>query len=52
MATTRTKKTSKEQAPTLRDYVDAFCDAPLTRKAVMDLSSMLAKVVGGMLKAN
>jgi hypothetical protein len=50
MATTRTKKTSKEQAPTLRDYVEAFCDAPLTRKAVMDLSSLLAKVVGGMLQ--
>jgi len=50
MATTRTKKTSKEPAPTLRDYVNAFCDAPLERKAVMDLSSLLAKVVGGMLQ--
>jgi len=50
MATTRTKKTSKEQAPTLRDYVEAFCDAPLTRKAVMDLSSLLAKVVGAMIQ--
>lgn len=50
MATKPTKKTSKEQAPTLRDYVDAFCDAPLTRKAVMDLSSILAKVVGSQLQ--
>jgi hypothetical protein len=50
MATKPTKKTSKEPAPTLRDYVNAFCDAPLERKAVMDLSSLLAKVVGGMLQ--
>lgn len=50
MATKPTKKTSKEQAPTLRDYVEAFCDAPLTRKAVMDLSTILAKVVGSMLQ--
>lgn len=50
MATTRTKKTTKEPAPTMRDYVEAFCDAPLTRKAVMDLSSILAKVVGSQLQ--
>lgn len=41
---------SREQKPNLRDYVDAFCDAPLTRKAVMDLSSILARVVGSMLQ--
>lgn len=51
MATKPTKKTSKEQAPTLRDYVEAFCDAPLTRKAVMDLSTILAKVVGAHLQS-
>ncbi len=50
MTTTRSKMTSKEHAPTLRDYVNAFCDAPLTRKAVMDLSSILAKVVGSQLQ--
>lgn len=50
MATKPPKKTSKERAPVLRDYVEAFCDAPLTRKAVMDLSSVLAKVVGAMLQ--
>lgn len=32
--------------PTMNEYVAAFCDAPNTRKAVMDLSSMLARVVG------
>lgn len=33
-------------APTIADYAAAFCAAPLTRKAVNDLSSMLAQVVG------
>lgn len=52
MASTRTNKARKEQAPTLSDYVNAFCDAPvpLKRKAVMDLSSILAKVVGSQLQ--
>ena len=36
--------------PTLDDYVREFCAAPLTRKAVMDLSSTLAKVVGAQIQ--
>jgi hypothetical protein len=32
--------------PTIEDYVAAFCDAQITRKAVMDLSTLLAQVVG------
>ncbi len=47
-----TKKTLLD-APqvTMQQYVDAFCDAPLTRKAVIDLSSLLAKVIGAQLQA-
>lgn len=35
---------------TVEQYVVAFCKAPLTRKAVMDLSAMLAQVVGSQLR--
>lgn len=37
--------------PTWDDYVSAFCDAPLTRRAVLRLSALLAQVVGGELQA-
>jgi hypothetical protein len=36
--------------PALDNYVREFCAAPLTRKAVMDLSSTLARVVGSQLQ--
>ncbi len=45
----RTKrKAAVEPVPTLRDYVEAFCDAdPSSRGDVVRLSGLLAKVVGG-----
>lgn len=36
---------------TMQSYVEAFCDAPLTRKAVVDLSALLAQVIGAQLHA-
>lgn len=41
----------KGPPPDLAAYVNAFCDAPATRKAALDLSSLLAEVVGGELQA-
>lgn len=37
--------------PTVAEYVSEFCDAPATRKAALDLSTLLAQVVGGQLQA-
>jgi hypothetical protein len=37
--------------PTIEDYVAAFCDAQITRKAVMDLSTLLAQVVAAQIQA-
>lgn len=36
--------------PTIEQYVTAFCDAPMTRAAVNQLSDLLARVVGGELQ--
>jgi hypothetical protein len=46
----KAEKGDSGPVPTLQQYVAAFCDAPLTRKAVIDLSAMLAKVVGSQLQ--
>ena len=46
----RQKKPESGPVPTLADYVREFCDAPITRKAVMDLSATLARVVGSLLQ--
>lgn len=37
--------------PDLAAYIEAFCAAPATRKAALDLSTLLAQVVGGQLQA-
>jgi hypothetical protein len=37
-------------APTIEQYVEAFCDAPMSRAAVNQLSDLLARVVGGNLQ--
>ena len=37
--------------PTIEDYVAEFCDAQITRKAVMGLSTLLAQVVGAEIQA-
>jgi hypothetical protein len=53
MALKRTPPRSKITMPevhTLDRYVETFCDAPLTRKAVNDLSSHLARVVASQLR--
>ncbi len=50
MTAERAKKAAVGTAPTLEDYVREFCDAPITRKAVMDLSTMLGRVVGSLLQ--
>lgn len=50
MAAKVTKKADAGPTPTMDNYVQAFCDAPITRKAVMDLSTMLARVVGSELQ--
>src|SRR6476659_3820617 len=39
-----------DPTPTLDDYVREFSHAPISRKAVMDLSAMLARVVGSQLQ--
>jgi len=36
--------------PTIEQYVSAFCDAPMTRADVNQLSDLLARVVGGELQ--
>jgi hypothetical protein len=36
--------------PTIEQYVAAFCDAPMTRAAVNQLSDLLARVVAGRLR--
>lgn len=50
MARTRSPTFAVGAAPSLDQYVGAFCDAPLERGAVMALSKMLAGVIGAQLQ--
>jgi hypothetical protein len=47
----RSNPTNPGPPPALADYIAAFCDAPTTRKASLDLSTLLARVVGSQLLA-